>query len=292
MHALREALGQLGHLYLDGGGRAQRIGAGRQRYGDTRGGVAIILGGRGIAFRAQFDAGNVAQRDLGAGGAVLQEDGAELVGRGQARLRRDGGVERGALDRRQAADLTGRNLGVLGFDGRDDVIGRQIDGRQLFGIEPDAHGVLATEQLDVADAVDARNRVFDVRGDIVRNIGARRLAVVGIDTGDHQEAARCLRHGQARLLHDLRQESGHGLQLVLHLDLGDVRIGAGLEGDGDRGDTGRVAGRAHIHQAVEALHVLLDDLGDAILDRLGRGARIGGGDAHLGQGDVGILGDR
>jgi hypothetical protein len=44
----------------------------------------------------------------------------------------------------------------------------------------------------------------------------------------------------------LRQQWGGELQLVLDLHLGDVRIGAGLEGqvDGDR--AGRIAGGRHV----------------------------------------------
>ena len=40
-------------------------------------------------------------------------------------------------------------------------------------------------------------------------------------------------HADALPLHLLRQERHGQLQLVLHLHLGDVRIGAGVEGEGD-----------------------------------------------------------
>ena len=57
--------------------------------------------------------------------------------------------------------------------------------------------------------------------------------------------------------------SGVGqLQLVLHLHLGDVRVGALLEGERDLPAAGGVAGRGHVEQVVDAVQLLLDDLGD------------------------------
>ena len=82
------------------------------------------------------------------------------------------------------------------------------------------------------------------------------------------------------------------MQLVLHLDLGDVRVGPRLEGQGDGDGPGRVAGGRHVDQVVDAVQLLLDHLGDRILHGLGRGARIGGVDGDLRRGDRRILGDR
>jgi hypothetical protein len=162
----------------------------------------------------------------------------------------------------------------------------------LVGVQPDAHGVLRAEQLDVAHAVDAAEGVLQVAGDVVGQVGVGGLGIIGIHADDQQEVAGRLGDGQALLLHFLRQERGGRLQLVLDLHLGDVDVGAGLEGQGRGGRARAVAGRRHVVQAVQALHLLLDDLGDAVLDGLGRGAGIDGVDRDLGQGDVGILGDR
>ena len=71
-------------------------------------------------------------------------------------------------------------------------------------------------------------------------------------------------HGDSVLLHFLRQLGRGLLQLVLHLDLGDIRIGSGLEGDGHMRAAVAVRLRVHVHVAVKAGHVLLDNLGDGV----------------------------
>ena len=43
-----------------------------------------------------------------------------------------------------------------------------------------------------------------------------------------------LAHRDAQVAHFLRQLRQHGLDAVLHFDLGDVDVGAGLEGHRDR----------------------------------------------------------
>ena len=54
---------------------------------------------------------------------------------------------------RRLADLAGGDLDVLLLDGRDHVGGRQVAGRHLLGVEPDAHAVVALAEVgDVADA--------------------------------------------------------------------------------------------------------------------------------------------
>ena len=73
----------------------------------------------------------------------------------------------------------------------------------------------------------------------------------------------------ALLLDFLGQERNGRLELVLNLNLGDIRVGASLEGQGDAGRAARIRGRVHIEQAVYALHLLLDDLCNRVLDRFG-----------------------
>ena len=58
------------------------------------------------------------------------------------------------------------------------------------------------------------------------------------------------------------------LDLVLDLDLGDVGIGALGEGGGDADRAARARGSSEIEQAVDPGQLLLDDLGDAVLDGL------------------------
>src|SRR5205085_6269225 len=82
------------------------------------------------------------------------------------------------------------------------------------------------------------------------------------------------------------------LDLVLHLDLGDVRVRSLLESGRNGHRSARGGGGIEIEQAVDPGQLLLDDLGDAVLHRLGRSAGIGRADVDLWRGDVGILLDR
>ena len=57
--------------------------------------------------------------------------------------------------RRGAAQLPAGDLDVLAPDGVRDVHRRQRNAIELLGIEPDAHRILRTEQVVVADTVEA-----------------------------------------------------------------------------------------------------------------------------------------
>src|SRR4029453_826943 len=62
-----------------------------------------------------------------------------------------------------AADLSRRVHGVLGLQRADDLAHGDIELPQGVGIEPEPDGVLArAENLDLADAGDARQRVVEV----------------------------------------------------------------------------------------------------------------------------------
>ena len=78
-----------------------------------------------------------------------------------------------------------------------------------------------------------------------------------------------------------RQARRRQRDLVLRLHLGDVGIGAGLERQRDRRAAVRARGRTEIHQVIDAGQLLLDDLGDGLLDRLGVGALVGRADDDL-----------
>ena len=82
-------------------------------------------------------------------------------------------------------------------------------------------------------------RVLQLGGDIIGKVGAVMLTVLGIKADEHQEVGRRLGDLDALLLNLLRQQRRRRLQLVLHLHLRDVGIGALLEGQRDRHRAGR-----------------------------------------------------
>ena len=82
-------------------------------------------------------------------------------GVGEAALRLDVELEGARLRHRRLVDHAGRDLHVLAAQRGDHVAGGQIARRELVGIEPDAHRVVArAEDGDIADAVDAGSTSF------------------------------------------------------------------------------------------------------------------------------------
>ena len=292
LHARRQGGAQFFGALLHQSHGAERIGARRQHHGHTGGGVAIEQAGDFVGLRAQFDAGDIAQAHDGAAGRGLQHDFAELLRRLQARLGRDGGVELLALHGGLLADLAGGNLHVLRLDRGGHVRRHQAEILQLERVQPDAHRILRAEHLGVAHARHAGELVGHAAGDEVRHVDVVVAAGIVIDADDDDEVGLVLGDGDADLLHLRGQLGNSGLHLVLHLHLGDVRIGAGREGDGDAGAAIGVRGRREIEQVVQARELLLDNLCDGVLHRLGIGAGIDGVDHHRRRGDGGILFDR
>ena len=95
-----------------------------------------------MALAVELDARDVAQAHLGAVLVDAQKDVLELVDGPQARRADHGRIELVAGNRRQAADLAGRDLDVLTADRVVHVDGRERIAVELGGIEPDAHGEL------------------------------------------------------------------------------------------------------------------------------------------------------
>ncbi len=175
------------------------------------------------------------------------------------------------------------------FDSAYHVVGCQRVGDKPGGIEPDAHRILRAVGIDLADAIDTAQRILNITGDIICNVLFIHTAV-GRDEGEHQDIAVAGFIDRHPLrLHRLRQLAQRGLKLVLHLLPRFVGIGASGEGERDLRLAGIAAVGGHIHQVVDAGHVLLDNLRNGIFQRFGRGAGIVGGDTHIGRREVGIL---
>src|SRR5690606_19762655 len=116
-----------------------------------------------------------------------QHDVAELIRRLQAALSRDGRVDLLSGYGRRGTERTHGDLLVLRLHRAHDIgRGEPVD-LQLVRVEPDAHRVLRTEYLDVADALDAADRVHDVGGHVIGDVVARHAAIVRDEADDHQE---------------------------------------------------------------------------------------------------------
>ena len=270
----------------------ERIGARRQHDGGARRRLAVEQALDGVGIRAQFDPGDIAQMHHRARRIGLDDDVAELFGRLQLRLRRDGGVQFGAWDGRLGAQRAGGHLGVLRLDGIGNVRWHQAEIVQLVGVHPDAHGILRAEHLHRADTGDAAERVHHLRRNKVGNVDIVVAVAFVVNRDDQDVVGRRLGDGDALLLHLGRQLRNCLLHLVLNLHLGDVGICAGREGGSDRHRTVGVGRGREIQKMVEAGELLFDHLGDRILQGFGVGAGIECIHHHRGRGDDGILLDR
>ncbi len=280
-HVLREVLLEFPDSLGDSLRGLQRIGPVGQGHGQPGGCFAVEAGEEAVVFRADFDARYILKVHRGAIGLRLEQDVAKFLGALQQGLRGDRDVKLLVLHRWRATELAGGNFGILRGDGAGDIRSIKAVGVELLRVQPDTHGMLRTKQLHAANPLHTADRIKHVRRDIVREVVVGHAVIVGDEAQHHQKVRVGLGHRDALRLHDTGQFRRGQLQLVLYLNLSDIRIGAGFESQRDGGTTRRIAGRGHICQAVDALHILLDHLGDGVFNGRGRGARISGGDAHL-----------
>ena len=287
--AFRECLGLALHLVLHQLRRFQRVRARRKLHGNARCRMAVETADDRIAFGAEFDARHVLQQHARAIGLCLEHDLAELFGRAQPG---PGGYGRGqhlVAGGGLRTDLTGRDLRVLCLDRGGHVAGHELHARKLERVEPDAHRILRSEHVDVADALDAADRILQVRDEEIGHVVVVGAIALVIDADDQQEVRTRLGDDEALLLHLLGQAGEGLLNLVLHLHLRDVGIGALGEGGRDRSRSRRTRRGCEIDKAVDACQLLLDDLRHAGFERVRRSPRIGCADIDRRRGDVRVL---
>ena len=163
---------QLGDALAHTQGGVQRIGPRRQIDPHAGRRLAGIVGLDAVVLGAQLHPGNVAEGHARAIAVGLDQNAAELLCGFQAGLRRDGGIELLPWYRRQTTQLADRDLSVLHFNGRDHIAHGELVLGQPGGIKPDAHGVLSTEQLSGANAGHTSDRILQIGGDEISQVGA------------------------------------------------------------------------------------------------------------------------
>ena len=245
-----------------------------------------------IGLRAQLQPRDVAQAHRRAVRIRTQHDRAELLDGRQLALHHDRGGDALLQHVGDVADRARRDLRVLLRDRVVDGVHRHLVADQLGRIDPHAHRALGAEQLRLADAGDA----LDFRQHVARGVVAQRDRVVGRVVGgqdrEQQEVRARLVHAHALLRHRRRQPRRGAREAVLHVDLGEVGVGARLVADRDGAGAVGLADRLHVDHARRAVQFLLDDADDGLVHRLGRRARIGGGQDDGGRGDRRVLRDR
>ena len=183
---------------------------------------------------------------------------------------------RALLGQRRSADDPCSYLDVLLFDCVDDVARGHASYRELVGIEPQAHRIVAyAEDRDVADSRQPGDLILQFQRDVVTEEQRVVRSVGRIERDRQGDVGRRLLDRDTQLLNfcgKLRQRDGHA---VLHLHLGHVEIRPDLEGY--RQAQGAVVGRLarHVEHVLHAVDLLFDRRGDGFRYGLGVGARIG-----------------
>ncbi len=284
----REVAGQPVHLGPDRGDNGQRIGVGVLVNGDGGRGLAAEIASLLVGLRAELDPGDVAQEDLRAVGSGPDDDLLKFGHDREPALGGDGEFEPLARGHGWSAYLAGGGLAILGLDGVDDLVRRDLLIGHPVRVEPDPHGVLAAEDVDIADPPDSLEDVNDVDLDvIVEEVRVVRAAGTHqVDHADHVGGG--LLALDADLGHLGRKHGFGGINLVLDVDGADVLRITDVESDQDARDSVARAIRRHVDHAVDAVDLLLDRGGHRVGDGLGVGAGVGCGDLDLGRDDVGI----
>ena len=152
--------------------------------------------------------------------------------------------------------------------------------------------VVALSQVaDVAHAMEPGQFVPQLDGGVVAQVQAVAAAIGREQVDDHQRAGRLLGDQHAAALDLVGQHRRGQGDAVLDQHLGDVQIGAHLEGHGQLVGTIVGALGGHVDHVLDAVDLLLDGSGHRVGHYLGVGAGIGTGYFHGGRCDLRVLGD-
>jgi hypothetical protein len=291
--AFGHVLVELFHRLANVGRDVERVGARCLEHAHADGRVVVQQRTQRVVGSAHFEAADVAQAGHGAVGAALDDDVAEFFFALQAPLRIDRQLHVHAREARRCADHAGRGLHVLAADGSHHVAGREAALRDLLRVEPDAHRVVAAaEDLHLAHAFDARERVLHVQHRVVAQV-VDVVAVVRRDEVDHhRQVGRALDGRDAQAPHFLGQARLGLRDAVLHELLGLVGVGAEAERDGEREHAVGRCLAAHVEHAFDAVDLLFERRGNGFGDHLRVGARVLGAHHHRRRRDFRVLRDR
>ena len=261
---------------LDG---LQRVGVVGQHDRKTDGSFSIRRGLGGNLQLTGRDAGNVSETHEGAILPSLDDDALEILRRLETALHDTCVLTFLRIRGGHHAHCAAGSLHVLVPDGVHHVGNRDPQFGNLVRVQPDAHRVIGGEDVDVADAVYALDLVDQINIKVVfdeipveasvrrrnradqRHVLGRffRRDAVGSDFG--RQARRCDRY------------------VILHQHRIHVAVRAKLEINVQRIGAAVVRGGGHIVHALGAVDLLLDDLGNGVVDDLAAGARVGRLDA-------------
>src|SRR5208282_3595615 len=179
----------------------------------------VVIQGRAVVFGSQLGATDVAQVNERPIGIALQDDVIELRGFGETADGADADLELLAGDRRLGADLSGGDFDVLLLESADHIVGGKGTAGHAYGIEPQAHGVLAfAEDFDVGHAGYTLKVVADIDVQVIAHEERGVACVRGEDARAENEILRSLGDRNSDLLHRVGETSLRGVDTVLDVN--------------------------------------------------------------------------
>ena len=281
---------QFRHACFDRFRYRHRVTAVRQLHGHTGSGFTVQAGRRHIGFLTKFDTGDIFQAHGSAAFGALQDD---IFKFGDvAQLAGDVDNRRETLPRqgRQRAEAAGRDRAVLRGNRGGYVSGREVIAAQFFRIEPNAHRGFRAEEADAANTVDPLQFRDDITLGVVAHFAHGQAGIIAALQGnDHEEVGTLFADSDAVLRHRAGQAGRHLRHGVLHVDLGDVFIGAGDEGQRQRAAAAGIGGCFHVVEAVDAVHLAFHDGEHGFFNFGGTRARIADANGDFRRANVRIL---
>ena len=121
--------------------------------------------------RTNLDPRHVPETRHLSGGIAFDDDVAEFLFRGQTPLDIQRQLHRNPFRVRVGADGTGGHLNVLFTHGPDHLACSQVEGGDFFGIQPQAHGVIAgAKAFHPPDTRQPRQLIAHIQNGIVAQI--------------------------------------------------------------------------------------------------------------------------
>ena len=292
LEALGETGGNLAHLGAHRRRHVQGVGARAQVDPHAGGGLAVEAQADLVVLGAEFDAGDVAHPHHRAVGRGAHDDAGELLRRAQAAAGLHRESQHLAAGAGRGADLADRVVLVLLLDGGGDLAHGELEFGELVRIDPDAHRIGIAEQADVAHAAEALQLRHHGGIGKIAEILAVEAGILRLHGDDEQHRGIGLIHLHAVLQHRLGQQRLDALDAVVHLDGGQIQVGARLEHHRQFHQAAGGTGGLHVEQPCHAVHLPFQGRGHGVFQDLGAGAGIDRGHLDLGRCHVGILLDR
>ena len=244
-HIVGQSVGETFRKIIQGDihlvGDVEGVGAGLLVHHDEGRVLALVLGADGVVLAPEVGATDVFDAcDRCALLVGAQDDVLELIRLGEQPRRGHGERLRHRLGRGRLADATDGELLVLLAHRVGHVSGRDAELRHAVRAQPDAHGIVRhPEDRGLVRTIDALDGIQHIDVGVVRHV-VRIVTLVRREQGDDQHEALGGLLDDDRLCGDRGGKLGRGpLHAVLHIDLGQLGIGALLEVDIERVVAGR-----------------------------------------------------